>query len=1375
MRFRQVAVFVWLAFLAVSSHAQQLSELDMLPSPTHLKSSIQFEHLTIEDGLSQSSVYDIMQDSRGFMWFATQDGLNRYDGHEFEVYKRQPFDTASYAVNFIWSIAEAPDGAIWTGMNNGGVSRLDPVTGKVQTYRANPEDSTTLSHDFVFDVHVDRDGIVWAGTPTGLNRLDPKSGAVTRYVSDPEDSTSLSFEWVADVFEDESGTLWVGTGNGLNRFYPETGTFERFFYDPEAEGGARIPPHMVVNIIEVPETNELWAATGSGLLRFDLNTDETEIFVHDDGEVAKMLDVVADPHIRGVLWVTTETSGLVRFDSRSGEFDEFRHDSRDPNSIGSDALFALHTDRSGIIWVGSQSGSGLDRFDPSTGGFQNYKHRPGDPTSLYSENVWGIYVAPSEPHVIWVTLQEDAAWTSDRLNRIDQRTGEVTQFVHDPSDSRSLGGGRVYAIHEDRSGRLWIGTRDGGLNLFDRRTETFQRLTPQNGNDRSLSDADIHAILEDSEGMLWLGTHRGGVNRMDPRQPGVFERFLHDPDDPETIAGNLISRYGMAEDRQGYVWVGGAGGLSRIDKRTGKVARYELSKDDSTGLQGNFIGTVYVDLLDRVWARTTGPGGEALNLLDRVKGTFTRFEHDPGNPNSLSDSRIISMHERASEPGVLWLGTPAGGLNRFDTRDGSFTHYLERDGLPNNMIYGILEDDDGRLWLSTNNGLSRFDTDTEGFRNFDEDDGLQSREFNSNAYFRSAAGQLIFGGINGVTAFSPRDLRPNQVPPSVLLTDFRLFNKSVIPGPASVLTRPLSETTEIRMSHYQKTLTFGFVGLHYLNPEKNQYAYKLDGFDDDWVAAGVRREATYTNLDPGRYTFRVRAANSDGVWTEQGASMALIIAPPFWDTWWFKILAVVAVLGMAVTFYQARVRHMRERNRLLESQVAERTTEIRSKNDQLEKSHAIVQAINRETGLESLLGSVLEQTRIIPGVEKATALVYDEMEDAFVVKASIGWSREQTAPIRITDEEAHERYVQHAEEVASDIFLERDLATRPGNETLQELEAPAALLVMRIPGSDRTDGYIVFDNMHNRDAFDQRDVDLLISLREHLQSAFGKTRLLDNLQRSIQNLRSTQAQLVQSEKMASLGQLTAGIAHEIKNPLNFINNFAALSAELADELEVTLAHHREKLGPDAEEIEAILSDLRLNADKINEHGRRADGIVKSMLQHSRGKGGEREAVDINALLDEYVSLAYHGMRAQKIDFNVTLERRFGEDIGLVPIIPQEMGRVFINLLNNAFYAVHDKRQHTNGQFAPTVEVATARRDDRIEIRIVDNGPGIPEHVRQRIFEPFYTTKPTGEGTGLGLSMSYEIITQAHGGALDVSSADGEGTTFTITLPAEPTA
>jgi signal transduction histidine kinase len=460
------------------------------------------------------------------------------------------------------------------------------------------------------------------------------------------------------------------------------------------------------------------------------------------------------------------------------------------------------------------------------------------------------------------------------------------------------------------------------------------------------------------------------------------------------------------------------------------------------------------------------------------------------------------------------------------------------------------------------------------------------------------------------------------------------------------------------------------------------------------------------------------------------------------------------------------VRQIQSRNRELASQVADRTAELRHKNEQLEKSQAIIEAINAETGLQPLLNAVLEQTRVIPGVEKASALIYDEGLAAFVFKASLGWDLLQIGPIEVSGDDAHARYVEHAEEIAEDIFLERDVADRPGSELLRGLETPASLLVMRISSGDQVEGYLVFDNMHRRDAFDRQDLELLISLKEHIRSAFVKTRLLENLRRSLDHLKTTQAQLVQSEKLASLGQLTAGIAHEIKNPLNFINNFAALCAELADEVEDEIRSR----GAADENIEAILSDLRLNAEKIQEHGRRADGIVKSMLEHSRGKSGERRETDLNALLDEYVSLAYHGMRAQETQFNCRIERSFDGSIGHLDLVPQDLGRVFINILNNAFYAVYEKSKTCGEVYEPAVAVSTVRFNGSVEIRINDNGPGVPETLRKKIFEPFYTTKPTGSGTGLGLSLSHDIVTQVHGGEMYVESIEGEQTTFVINIP-----
>jgi len=397
--------------------------------------------------------------------------------------------------------------------------------------------------------------------------------------------------------------------------------------------------------------------------------------------------------------------------------------------------------------------------------------------------------------------------------------------------------------------------------------------------------------------------------------------------------------------------------------------------------------------------------------------------------------------------------------------------------------------------------------------------------------------------------------------------------------------------------------------------------------------------------------------------------------------------------------------------------------------------------------------------------------------------------------IRLTLAEASARYVDHSTELAPDIFVAKNVGELAGRDQMAEFGDVASFLVLRVTVESQIAGYLVFDNLTDSDAFDIKDVALLERLKEHIQSAFIKTRLLEGLrdqndqisaqraelQRTLDSLRATQDRLVQSEKMASLGQLTAGIAHEIKNPLNFVNNFSEMSAELTDELFEEVRAHRDKLPKEfVDELEGILKSLKINAQKISEHGKRADSIVQSMLQHSRGGEAERQRVDINELLDEYVNLAYHGMRARVPDFNTSIEKEYDESVGEVEVIPQDIGRVFLNLLSNAFDALEEEGggRREEGEDGPTVTVSTLRVSgsaggfgNGVEIRISDNGPGIPDDIKSKIFEPFFTTKPTGSGTGLGLSMSYDIVTKGHGGELDVVSSPGEGATFIVRLPA----
>ena len=422
----------------------------------------------------------------------------------------------------------------------------------------------------------------------------------------------------------------------------------------------------------------------------------------------------------------------------------------------------------------------------------------------------------------------------------------------------------------------------------------------------------------------------------------------------------------------------------------------------------------------------------------------------------------------------------------------------------------------------------------------------------------------------------------------------------------------------------------------------------------------------------------------------------------------------------------------------------------------------------------------------IPGVEKATAIVYMPEEGVFRVRASSGWDVSAMEHIRLTLAQASARYVDHSTELAPDIFVAKNVGELAGRDQMAEFGEVASFLVLRVTVESQVAGYLVFDNLTDTDAFDVKDVALLERLKEHIQSAFIKTRLLEGLrdqndqisaqraelQRTLDSLRATQDRLVQSEKMASLGQLTAGIAHEIKNPLNFVNNFSEMSAELTEELVNEIKARKDELPAEfVDELEGILSGLRINAQKISEHGKRADSIVQSMLQHSRGGEAERQEVNLHDLLDEYVNLAYHGIRARVPDFNTSIEKEYDDSVGEVEVIPQDMGRVFLNLLSNAFDALNENGEWEmeNGE-GPTVTVSTIKAGSFIEIRIADNGPGIPDDVKSKIFEPFFTTKPTGSGTGLGLSMSYDIVTKSHGGSLDVESVEGEGATFIITLP-----
>ncbi|RMG30472.1 MAG: hybrid sensor histidine kinase/response regulator [Bacteroidetes bacterium] len=805
------------------------------------QAQMSFRHFNVEAGLSEGTVNCFLQDRLGFIWVGTIYGLNRFDGYEFKVFKHDPQNPRSISDNNIHALCEDSLGRIWIGTSKG-LNRYDPATDTFVKYTEQEGDERGLTSRTVNSLLIDSRHRLWVGTAWGLNLYQPETDDFFQIKPDENKPNWLSHNWINKIYEDRQGQIWVGTGRGLNRLLMEEDgsiTFESFL--PQA-GNPRSISH------------------------------------------ADISDICEDQ--QGNLWVSTQGGGVNSMHRQSGQFIHFRYELKNPYSLSHERVNSLYVDSRGQLWIATDGG-GLNLYQPQSGQFIRLLHNPETPSSLSNNDVRAVF--EDVQGNLWVGNTNGGG-----INLWFNSGKEFRHIKASPKDSYGLSFNHVTTFWERADGNLWVGTDGGGLNFYHRPTGRFVAFRHQVNNPNSLGGDKVLTVVEDRQGQVWVGGWGAGLTRFVPRfgadglpVGGSFTTFMADGKAGSLSSPNVTC---VLEDHLGNIWAGHGYGLDRLDARSGTFTNFRKQGHNPHSLADNGVWALYEDRKGNMWVGTRDGG---LNLFHHDSQQFTRYLHQPGDTSSLSHNYVWSILEDSR--GRLWVGTQGGGLNLLDPETGTFTHIREKDGLASDVIASLEEDGQGQLWIGTSNGISRYNPETGEIRNYTAGEGLQGQKFARMSSLRARSGELFFGGTNGFNVFWPEQIRDNAYIPPVRITDFQLFNQSVLPGSKDA---PFEQTIifnpPIRLKYWQSVFSFEFASLNYINPEENEYQFRLEGFDRNWRKAGHERSTTYTNLSPGDYVFRVKGSNNDGIWNEEGASVQLSILPPPWLSWWAYGLYVLA-------------------------------------------------------------------------------------------------------------------------------------------------------------------------------------------------------------------------------------------------------------------------------------------------------------------------------------------------------------------------------------------------------------------------------------------------------------------------------------------------
>lgn len=864
------------------------------------------------------------------------------------------------------SIVQDRQGFIWIGTQEG-LNRYDGY--EFTVYQSNPAEPGSLSHDWVWTVFVDDAGQLWVGTDGGgLNRYEPDTGRFTHFRHNPDDSTSLSGNRVRVIYQDRQGFFWIGTdGNGLNRFNPEDGSFVHYRHDPTKSDS--LANDKVLAIYE-DNAGMMWIGTEGGLDRFYRVSEKFFHYANDPSRPDSLSDdrvrsLYEDSH--GQFWVGTENGlNLLQTD---GSFKRFQHNPKHPYSLSHNVVRTLFQDNSGALWVGTEGG--LDEWRPEVQGFVHNSHEPENPSSISNDRVTTVF--QDNGGVLWIG-------TYNGISRWNYISDAFIYYKDDTSEISGLSNNLVTGISESRDGSVWIGTYGGGLNRLDPVSGQVVRFRHDPADQNTLSDDRVMSVFTDIDGNVWIGTRNAGLNRLNLKT-GRFTHYRHDPENKHTLSGNGVTAiYG---DGDGTLWVGVYdGGLNRLDLNSGEFFAFRHDPNDDSTLSSDRVLSISAGSNGVLWIGTEDGG---VNQFNKMTQSFTQYRHDPEDTSSLSSDTAWDILE--GRDGSLYVATRDGGFNRWlpeNRKAGKavFNRYGKQNGLISNLIYGALEDADGILWMSSNRGLIRLDPRNGKTRVFDKKNGLQGYEFNFGAHFRSLNGSLLFGGTDGLVMFHPERVRSNLHHPPVSVTAF-LHLHPVATGHSSD-----AQPVDLTIGYLDYSISFEFTALDYTSSDKNQYLYMLEGFDNEWLDPGRFRRVTYTNLPAGSYTFKVKASNNDGVWSQSAAAVNLQVTPPPWKTGLAYAIYVILIVGLVIVVVLTQVNKLKqaaEQRKELEKQVKLRTQELAERNQDLERLTLQLE----ETSVTDPLTGLKNRRYLDQQLESEIAALHREGEEQHQLSPSV--------------------------------------------------------------------------------------------------------------------------------------------------------------------------------------------------------------------------------------------------------------------------------------------------------------------------------------------------------------------------------------------------